>query len=244
MLQPPVTKSIKGDFMRDLREHRLRKQNMKAGVACLAFLTAFTIVGNLQRTGFAYSDIDSMPFAASAALDRPVPGMATDNMSLTEVFDPTSAKVKDIKFVKYVNYRASDEHAQLKSVIDDSLVEQAHARDPYYYMHEPVTYASSYHLNRRDGVCYGPSGRETYYNLDMKPVVQRMRRLGYSAEEYPYWVRSDGVKMLGPYVMVAANFRIRPRGTILECSLGTAIVCDTGGFIRWAPRGLDVAVDW
>jgi len=230
--------------MRDLREHRLRKQNMKAGVACMAFLTAFVVVGNINRSGFAYSDIESIPYAVSAALDRPAPGMATSNMSLTEVYDPTAEKASDIKFVKYANYRAIDEHEQLKSVIDDTLVEQAHARDPYYYMNEPVTYASSNHLNKRDGVCHGPSGRETYYNLDMRPVVRRMRSLGYSAEEYPYWVRSDGVKMLGPYVMVAANFRIRPRGTILECSLGTAIVCDTGGFIKWAPRGLDVATDW
>ena len=230
--------------MRDLREHKWRKQFIKAGVACLAFMTTFTFVGSVMRGGFSYSDLESMPFLQSAALDRPMPVQATSDMTLIEAYDPTAEKSNEHHFVKYANYKAVEEHEQLKSVITDTITEQEHARDPYYYMHEPVVYSSSKHLNRRDGVCYGPSGRETYYNLDMRGVVRRMRSLGYSAEEYPYWVRSDGVKMFGPYVMVAANFRIRPRGTILECSLGTAIVCDTGGFIKWAPRGLDVAVDW
>ncbi|MBR2522910.1 MAG: hypothetical protein IKE53_00545 [Clostridiales bacterium] len=231
--------------MRDLREHRLRNQNIKAGVACLAFMVAFSVTDTVTGSEFDYSDLESIPFALSAALDRPMPGETTDSMALESTYvDPYAEKTIDNRFIKYANYRAIDEHEHLGNMIKDSLTEQYHIRDPYYYMHEPVSYESSYHLNKRDGVCYGPSGRETYYNLDMKQVVQRMRSLGYSASEYPYWVRSDGVKMLGPYVMVAANFRIRPRGTILESSLGTAIVCDTGGFIRWAPRGLDVAVDW
>ncbi len=94
------------------------------------------------------------------------------------------------------------------------------------------------------GVYDGPSGRETYYNLDMSGVVEVMRGMGYSEEEYPYWVREDGCKMLGGYIMVAADFGIRPRGTILQCSLGTAIVCDTGGFTSWNPYGLDIATTW
>ncbi len=71
-----------------------------------------------------------------------------------------------------------------------------------------------------------------------------MRYLGYSKEEYPYWVRSDGCKMLGDYIIVAANLDMRPRGTILPCSLGMAIVCDTGGFAKKNPYQLDIAVTW
>ena len=100
------------------------------------------------------------------------------------------------------------------------------------------------HITRRSGVCNGPSGRETYYNLKMDLVVKYMRKLGYKEKDYPYWVRDDGAKMLGNYVMVAANLKIRPKGTILECSLGTAIVCDTGGFVKKYPKGLDIAVNW
>lgn len=107
----------------------------------------------------------------------------------------------------------------------------------------PTTWTGS-RLTRSSGVNYGASGRETYYNLDMSGVVATMRRLGYSESQYPYWIREDGCKMLGNYIMVAANLRIRPRGTILETSLGWAIVCDTGGFVKQYPYGLDIATNW
>ena len=99
-------------------------------------------------------------------------------------------------------------------------------------------------LSKSKGVVYGPSGKESYYNLNMTSVVNAMRRAGYSEAEYPYWIREDGVKMLGKYVMVAANYEIRPKGTIIESSLGYAIVCDTGGFAKTNPTQIDVAVSW
>lgn len=99
-------------------------------------------------------------------------------------------------------------------------------------------------LSKRKGVVNGPSGKESYYNLNMSGVINAMRRAGYSETEYPYWVREDGVKMLGEYVMVAANYEIRPRGTIVQSSLGYAIVCDTGGFAKRNPTQLDIAVTW
>lgn len=107
----------------------------------------------------------------------------------------------------------------------------------------PTTWTGS-RLSRSRGVCYGPSGRETYYNMDMSFCISRMRSRGYSDKDYPYWIREDGCKMLGSYIMVAANFKIRPLGTIVETSLGWGIVVDTGGFVRSNPRGLDIAVNW
>lgn len=99
-------------------------------------------------------------------------------------------------------------------------------------------------LNAFHGVCNGPSGKETYYNLPMSGVVRIMRKKGYDEQTYPYWVREDGVKMFGNYIMVAADLSTRPKGTILECSLGTAMVVDTGGFVNTNPMQLDVAVTW
>lgn len=96
-------------------------------------------------------------------------------------------------------------------------------------------------LSRGNGSVHGPSGKETYYNLNMNGVVNIMRRMGNTDE---YWVRDDGCKMLGNYIMCAANLRVHPRGSLVESSLGTCIVCDTGGFARGNSNQLDIAVTW
>lgn len=98
-------------------------------------------------------------------------------------------------------------------------------------------------LTSRGGIIQGPTNRETWYNLNMKRVISTMRKLGYSEELYPYWVREDGVKMLGDYVIVSANLKNHPRGVIVLTSLGKGIVCDTGE----APMEediYDIATDW
>ena len=96
-------------------------------------------------------------------------------------------------------------------------------------------------LTRSAGTVVGPSGKETYYNLNMSGVVSIMKASGY---DYEYWERADGVKMYGDYIMVAANLSTRPRGTIIETSLGTAMVCDTGSFVYGNPNQIDVAANW
>ena len=100
------------------------------------------------------------------------------------------------------------------------------------------------HLTKSGGVFQGPSGKETYYNLPMGNVINYMRDLGYSVEEYPFWIREDGAKMLGDYCMAACNLNIRPKGTIIETSLGMAIVCDTGSFASYNATQIDLATDW
>lgn len=96
-------------------------------------------------------------------------------------------------------------------------------------------------LSASAGVNMGPSGKETYYNLPMGGVVSIMRGMGNNDE---YWVRDDGVKMLGNYVMVAAHLGIRPRGSLVPTSLGMGIVCDTGGFAAGNPTQIDIATAW
>lgn len=92
------------------------------------------------------------------------------------------------------------------------------------------------------GTVQGPSGKETYYNMNMNGVIRIMQdQLGNYSE---YWIRSDGVKMYGDYIMVAANLNVHPRGTLVETSLGTGIVCDTGDFAYGNPTQIDVAVAW
>ena len=96
-------------------------------------------------------------------------------------------------------------------------------------------------LSRSQGSVYGPSGKETYYNLNMSGCVSNMNRRGYYAE---VWVRNDGCKMFGDYIMCAAHLGNHPYGSLVECSLGTCIVVDTGGFAAGNPDQLDIAVTW
>lgn len=96
-------------------------------------------------------------------------------------------------------------------------------------------------LTAHKGVNRGPSGKETYYNLPMDGIVNMMHNLGYEGE---HWIREDGVHMFGEYVMVAANLSLRPRGSLIETSLGVGLVCDTGGFAKSNPTQLDIATTW
>lgn len=99
------------------------------------------------------------------------------------------------------------------------------------------------HITKQSGTFAGPSGKETYYNLNMSGCVLIMRNLGYSEDEYPVWTRDDGVKMFGYYVMVAANTYAYPKGTVIETSMGTAMVVDHCVRAE-SEQLLDIAVTW
>lgn len=101
-------------------------------------------------------------------------------------------------------------------------------------------------LTKKGGVIHnGPAGGdETYYDLNMNKVVKVMRDKGFDEANFPYWVRDDGVKMLGNFVMVAANLEVHPRGTIVQTSLGVGLVCDTGEFAKTNRLKLDIATSW
>ena len=46
------------------------------------------------------------------------------------------------------------------------------------------------------------------------------------------------------YVLVAANYNNYPRCSLVETSMGTGRVYDTGGFAKYHPHGFDLATDW
>ena len=100
---------------------------------------------------------------------------------------------------------------------------------------------SGAHLTKEGGVFNFEGHTETYYNLDMSVVVQVAHDRGIGGE---YHVREDGAKMLGDYIMVAANYDIHPYGSFMNTSLGMGIVVDTGGFVAWNPTGCDLATNW
>lgn len=91
------------------------------------------------------------------------------------------------------------------------------------------------------GVNYYFDQKETYYNLDMSTVVEIAHSQGIEGE---YWIRDDGCKMLGDYIMIAANRDVHPQGSIVATSLGLGIVVDTGTFAYSNPTQVDIAVNW
>lgn len=88
-------------------------------------------------------------------------------------------------------------------------------------------------LTKQSGVNYHNGRKETYYNLDMSGVINNAQAMGIQGN---YWVRDDGVKMYGDYVIVASQ---DAKGTIVDTSLGTGITLD------YCPAGtVDVATNW
>lgn len=85
----------------------------------------------------------------------------------------------------------------------------------------------------------GVNHRETYYDLPMGTALQSCGQGGY------YTVRPDGAKVDGQgYVIIAANYALYPKCSIVETSIGPAKVYDTGGFVSRYPTGYDLATDW
>lgn len=166
--------------------------------------------------------------------------------SVTDVHDgdlkgsvKTEGSVDTSKAGTYrITYIVSDKAGnEAKKQIEIAVKEE---QKPLKTQPVPSSWSGS-RLTRSAGVNNGPSGKETYYNLPMGGVVRAMQRRGYNLK---YWVRSDGVKMYGDYVMVAANIGLRPYGSIVPTSLGQGMVVDTGSFASSNPRQLDIAVSW
>lgn len=96
-------------------------------------------------------------------------------------------------------------------------------------------------ITPRGGVNWYFDQYETYYNLPMDGVVAIARAHGIGGE---YWVREDGAKMLGDYIMLATNNDVYPIGTLVPTSLGMGISLDTGTFAASNPYQVDIAVSW
>ena len=79
---------------------------------------------------------------------------------------------------------------------------------------------------------------EKYYNLPMQKVVQQAKDMGIPAE---YWIREDGVKMFGPWI-ICASHPSRTRYSRIQTSLGEAIILDRHTVND--PDLIDIATAW
>lgn len=150
--------------------------------------------------------------------------------------------------IKEFNYRHQNQiqlclinpNKQVEEIIDDE-----NAEEELYKVESTSNDTPSQPENTNTGILTPSKGvnyfngrKETYYNLDMSGCVSIMRGLGNNDE---YWIRSDGCKMLGNYIMCAADLSVYPRGSLVETSLGIAIVVDTGYL---ESNQIDIAVSW
>lgn len=137
-----------------------------------------------------------------------------------------------------VNQMQKDKEQAKVEEVDIQIVSEpapdTESKDVYIY-DGPV-------LTKTKGVNYSTYGhKETWYNLPMRGIIRIAKEAGIEGD---YWIRDDGVKMYGDYVIVAADLEIFPRGSIVETSLGPGIVLDTGDFIYSNHYQFDIAVDW
>lgn len=79
---------------------------------------------------------------------------------------------------------------------------------------------------------------ETWYDLPMDRLVTRAQDMGIPAD---YWIREDGVKMFGPWVIVAGH-KDSIRFSRVPTSLGEGIILDKHCVDD--PNLYDIATDW
>lgn len=151
--------------------------------------------------------------------------------SITKLQKELKDKVEDLN----KKIKAVEEAKAEKKAAEQAVITASYEPTPAY---NPPTGGC---LTPSGGVHNGPSGLETYYNLPMEKVIEQARNFGIEGE---YWVREDGVKMYGDYVICACNRDVHPMGTLVETSLGTGISLDTGGFAEGNPTQCDIAVSW
>lgn len=178
-------------------------------------------------------------FICVQAKEIPKPITKTDFIKVSTKSINLDKSVTDTKLVVDTELERQRKEAEEKEKLAKKLEEEKKKKVEII----ETSYSGS-KLTKSKGIIQGPSGKETYYNLNMSGVVSIMRRKGFSEAEYPYNVRADGVKCLGPYVMVAAHLGNRPRGSKVQTSLGTGLVCDTGGFAAGNPSQIDIATSW
>ena len=194
--------------------------------------TPIHLTGSSSRKYWEVKVGDTIGYLDSAVITRDlaeIEALKEDDLRREET--EAQSKIEQEESIAEKAFEAKEEWTEaLKESRREELANQTRS----LYWDGPV-------LTRSKGSVYGPSGKETYYNLNMSGCVRNMNRRGYY---YEVWVRNDGCKRFGDYIMCAANLGVHPFGSLVECSLGTCIVVDTGGFAAGNPNQLDIAVTW
>ena len=206
----------------------------RKGIRAVSVVGQNGIARNTYSAKIANNEIKETKLVSSETVEQPVNeivliGTAKISKNLNETGGNISADAEVSRKAQELQY------------IPCAETENIEQSETYKRVQEAGKWDGNILTRNKGAISNGPHGRETYYNLNMSGVVSIMRGMGNND---PYWVRSDGVKMLGYYAMVAANFDKYPRGSIIQSSVGPAIVTDTGSFRFTYPDALDIAVNW
>ena len=163
--------------------------------------------------------------------------LSEENVSKLNNFNVDNFKyIKDVQsYIDEMTAVRDEILAQKKQDVESLAAKQKKIQDQQYSTSSGDTYyySSNGVLTRSGGVNYFNGRKETWYNLNMNGVIANAQAMGIQGN---YWVRGDGVKMYGDYVIVAAQ---APKNTIIETSLGTGIVMD------YCQAGtVDIATNW
>ncbi len=259
-----------GHFMRKAKTHRRNKIILYILTGIIVFSTGF-IHYSAQSNAEDYSEKPQAVESAPAESSTPTAVVLKSVHSSTnphtgavdahlEVIEPEEPEETTVETEPAPQEEAQTEEVETELVLVETETVYAELEPEAEEIDYSSTETDSEYawdgpvLNAYVGTVTGPSGKETYYNLDMSGIVSSIQNHTWLwndiAPEYrdnvtgEYWIRDDGVKMLGDYIMVAANLDVHPRGTLVETSLGIGVVVDTGGFASSNAQQLDIAVNW
>ena len=168
--------------------------------------------------------------------------------------DADAIKGLDERFTRY-EYQTADEIEEVKTLLEALKASQTDAKEEKD-TNTPSTEENAITgeieapqpqsvggdcLTATGGVYWYGEQKETWYNLPMEKVIEQAQNNGIYGE---YWVREDGCKMYGDYIILACNRSVHPMGSLVETSLGTGISLDTGAFADVNPTQVDIAVGW
>ena len=218
----------------------------------IVFFIIFIFLGMYLNAGFQqYKEMTNR----LDSMDENITTIKEEINNIKETASDTDAKINSIEntLIDKIDIEIDEYMTEMNEVVEIEEVEEetvSQSNQIYSYDNtftdielttDYIQNDSNDILTASKGVNYYGEQKETYYNLNMDGVISIAQSQGIDGE---YWVREDGVKMYGDYVIVAANLDTHPRGSLVETSLGTGIVLDTGGFAASDPNQVDIATDW
>ena len=216
------------DIFTWLENNRYNDRNARFGLLIFVFITVYFFINIIVENNNQKIEIESMQVQL-AVIQEDINNLQTD------IIETKTKVARQEELVEELRVEVATINEDVKAVIS----EIEWLKVAYQFLVAPGK------LTRTSGVAWFEGHKETFYNLDMTGVLYwSQMRLPEDMKGWEYWVREDGCKMYGDYIIVAADQEIHPFGSIVMTSLGEGIVLDTGTFIYSNSEQIDIATNW